>query len=161
MKYARHDLAALASCTRRNLWSALLQEVFVTRSALQGRPVLALAALGDLPDEELAHMRPIVNLNEYELFTQDDYVWSRYRKTHTARRLFAVTRENLAAFNQFNGASTLGEIGQRLAQELGWEEVRAFAFGKGLFLALVAHLVCIPRDPLEPSRVGPDKEQRG
>ena len=42
-----------------------------------------------------------------------------------------------------------GEIGSRLAQEMGWDEARSFAHARDLFLSLVQHVVCVPKNPLE------------
>ena len=147
MKHANHDLASVSRCSRRNLWRALLQEAFVTQDALRGQPGFRLSELGSLPDEQLAQIRPIVN-PEYEIFVEEGYVCSRYKKTKATQKLFPLKRENVVAFDLFNGQHSLAEVGARLAQEMGWDEARGFAHARDLFLSLVERLACVPANPL-------------
>ncbi len=133
---------------RRQFWRALLQEMFVFSGSVKGGKAHQLSELSGLPDYQLAQIRPIVN-PEYEIFTDQDHVWGRYKKTEATVRLFPTKAENLAVFNLFNGMYSLDEIGQQLSQEMDWDEARAFAHVRGLFLSLAINLVCVPRDPLD------------
>lgn len=144
MKHPRRDLSF--TCSRRNLWRALLQEIFVIHGSVKGRQGRRLSELGSLPDDQLAQVRPIVN-PDCEIFVDHGHVWSRFKKTEATVKLFPPEKENLTAFNLFNGTHRLGEIGSLLAQEMGWDEVRAFAHVRDLFLSLVSRLVCVPKDP--------------
>jgi hypothetical protein len=135
-------------CSRRDFWPALLHEIRVLYGSIQGGQGCRLSELHDLPDEQLAQVRPVVN-PEYEIFVDRDYVCCRARGTERTRKLFAMKKENLVTFNQFNGRQDLGQIGVRLAQEMGWDECQGCAYARELFLALVDRLVCFPRDPLE------------
>ena len=134
------------ACSRRDFWPALLQEARVLYGSIKGGQGGRLSELGDLPDDQLAQVRPIVN-PEYEIFVDGNYVCCKARETERTRQLFVMKRENLATFNLFNGRYTLGQIGARLAQVMGWEEGRGFAYARDLFLALVERMVCVPRDP--------------
>jgi hypothetical protein len=96
----------------------------------------------------LAQIRPIVN-PQYEILVDGDHVCCRSRETKAVRKLFVMKKENLVTFNQFDGRRNLGEIGVRLAQEMGWDEDDGFAHARDLFLDLVDRLVCVPRDPVE------------
>ena len=147
MQHPRRDLSF--TCSRRNLWRALLQEVFVIYGSVKGRQGRRLSELGSLPDDQLAQVRPIVN-PDCEIFVDQGHVWTRFKKTEATVKLFPPRKENLVAFNLFNGRHRLGEIGSLLAQEMGWDEVRAFAHARDLFLSLVSRLVCVPRDPPDP-----------
>jgi hypothetical protein len=144
MKNSRYDLSF--TCSRRNLWRALLQEVFVIYGSVKGGQGGRLSELGSLPDDQLAQVRPIVN-PDCEIFVDQGHVWSRFKKTEATVKLFPLKPENLAAFNLFNGRHRLGEIGECLSQEMGWDEVTSFAHVRDLFLSLVSRLVCVPKDP--------------
>jgi len=144
LKQPRRDLSF--TCSRRDFWRALLQEFFVIYGSAKGGQGGRLSELGSLPDDQLAQVRPIVN-PDCEIFVDQGHVWSRFKKTQATVKLFPPEKENLMAFNLFNGRHCLGEIGSLLAQEMGWDEVRAFAHVRDLFLSLVGRLVCVPRDP--------------
>jgi hypothetical protein len=147
MKHPRRDLPF--TCSRRDFWRALLQEVFVISGSLKGRQGYRLSELGSLPDDQLAQVRPIMN-PDHEIFVDQGHVWSKCEKTETTLKLFPVEKENLAAFDLFDGRHTLGEISERLSQEMGWGEARGFAHVRDLFLSLVSRLVCVPGNPLDP-----------
>lgn len=147
MKHPRRDLAF--TCSRRNFWRALLQEGFVILSSFKGRLAYQLSELGSLPDDQLAQVRPIVN-PDHEIFVDQGHVWSRCKKTEATLKLFSTEKENLVAFDLFDGRHTLGEIGERLSQEMDWDEVRGFAHVRDLLLSLVSRLVCVPANPLDP-----------
>lgn len=151
MKHPRRDLPF--TCSRRQFWQALLQEVFVVYGSFKGRPAYQLSELGSLPDDQLAEVRPIVN-PDHEIFVDQGHVWSRCKKTEATLKLFPTEKENLVAFDLFDGRHSLGEIGERLSQEMDWDEARGFAHARDLFLPLVSCLVCVPRDPLEPDGYG-------
>jgi hypothetical protein len=135
------------TCSRRDFWPALIEELLVIRDSVRGKPGFRLAGLSELPDERLAPIRPIVN-PQYEILVEGEYVCCRAREKGETRRLFGTQKENVFAFNHFNGQHTLGTIGARLAQEMGWEEAQGFAHARDLFLALVERLVCVPEGPL-------------
>lgn len=136
------------TCTRRQFWRALLQEVFVVSGTLKGGRAHQLSALGSLPDYQLAQVRPIVN-PDYEIFVDQGHVWGRCKKTAAALKLFPTEKENLVAFNLFDGRHSLGEIGEHLSQEMNWDEARGVAHVRDLFLFLVSRLVCVPGNPLD------------
>jgi len=133
------------TCTRRQFWRALLQELFVVSGSARGGQGAALANLGSLPTAQLAQMHPKVN-PDCRISTEDDNVWAQSEKTGARGKLFAATRENLLAFNRFDGQHTIGEIGRLVAAELGWTEDRAFALVRDLFLSLASRAVCVPAD---------------
>jgi len=139
------------TCSRRDFWPALLQEIIVLRKAVQeGQPGYRLSELRDLPDEQLARIRPIAN-PEYEILVEEDHVCCRRKGMDKVRKLFRMTPENLATWNQFNGQRCLDEIGARLACEMGWEPELGYAYAREFFLALAERLACIPQDALDPA----------
>jgi hypothetical protein len=126
----------------------LLQQFLVMAGALQGGQACQLDELGCLPDDQLAQLRPVVS-PDCRIFVEGDHVWSQFRHVRVPRpplKLFAAQPENLLVFNLFDGRHTLGEIGQQLVCQLEWEEGRAFAHTRALFLALANRLVCRPWD---------------
>ena len=146
MTQPRRDIPI--TCTRRQFWRALLREIVVTRGVIQGKSEGRLADLGSLPDDRLALVRPIMNPS-YEIFVDQAHVWCKHTKTGATIKLFPIEKENLAVFNLFNGEHTLGEIARRVSQEMSWDQARGFAHTRKLFLSLVSHLVCVPKDPPE------------
>lgn len=135
------------SCTRRSFLPALLRETVVTLGMLRGGLGCRLSDLETLPEDQLAQLKPTVN-PAYEILVEEDCVWGRHRKTGAMVSLFSMgERENLLAFNLFDGIQDLGQAGRRLAQEMEWEEARGFAHVKEFFLLLVGKLVCVPKDP--------------
>jgi len=149
IKYPRQDLSF--TCSRRQFFRALFQEVVVIRDSLRGRPGYRLSELGSLPDDQLARVKPAVN-RDYEVFVDQGDVWARYKlKEQAPLKLFSVEeKENRIVFNMFDGRHSLGEIGNHLAQEMEWDEVRAFAHVRDMFLSLVEPMVCLPKAPLDP-----------
>ena len=136
------------TCSRRDLWRVLLQEILVLRGSIKGGQGCRLADLSSLPDEQLARVRPTLN-TDCQVFADQGYVCGRLGNSKDCLRLFAENRENLVAFNLFDGEHRLDEIGARVSQEMSWDESKAFAHTRDLFLSLVRHMVCFPKDPLE------------
>jgi hypothetical protein len=146
MKHPRRDLPF--TFNRRTFFRALFQEAVVIRGSLKGGQGCRLSELGSLPDDRLAQVRPVLN-PDCETFVDQGYVCSRCEKTEATLKLFLAEKENLVVFDMFDGRQDIGEIGHRLAQEMDWDETRAFAHARDLFLSMVQRAVCVPRDPLE------------
>lgn len=137
------------TCNRRTFFRALVQEVVVTHDAFKGKQSCRLIDLADLADDQLAQVCPLVS-GDYEILVDQDYVWARYRlEEQTPVKLFATKKENLTAFNMFNGYHSLDEIARCLAQEMAWDEPAAFVHSRDLFFSLVRRSVCLPKAPLE------------
>jgi hypothetical protein len=148
MSHPRRDLPF--TCSRRNFFGALLQELFVISGSLKGKQPYQLSELGSLPDDELAQVKPIVN-PDYKIFADQGHIWGQGKKTEVTLKLFPMAKENLAVFNLFDGQHNLGQISEHLSQEMDWDEARGFGHARNLFLSLVSRLVCVPKDPLEPN----------
>jgi len=146
-KSRRHNLDF--SLSRRAFFPALLREAWVLSGTLKGKPAFTFSELGDLPDNQLAGLIPMI-LPTVAVYIDGERVVGRYKRTGTEIELFPAEKENVLALNQFNGKATLATAGSRLAQQMGWDEAQGFAYVKDLFLSLVGHLVCVPRNPLEP-----------
>lgn len=135
------------TCSRREFLPSLVKETIVTLGMLRGGRGGRLSELTDLPDEQLALIKPVVN-RAFEIHVEEDQVLGRHKESGVTLTLFSVEEsECLAAFNLFDGKRTLGQIGRLLAEELGWDEPQAFAQARELFLSLVSHLVCVPKEP--------------
>jgi hypothetical protein len=147
VKHPRRDLPF--TCSRRTFFRALFQEASVIHGSLKGKEGFRLSELGSLPDGQLARVRPVVH-PDHEIFLDQGYVCSRRKRAEATSKLFPTEKENLVAFNMFNGRYDLGQIGGRLAQEMGWDETSAFAHVRDLFLSLIERGVCVPQDPPEP-----------
>jgi hypothetical protein len=135
---------------RRAFWRALFQEVLVVSGVLQGGRECRLEDLGDLPDHELAKIRPLVH-PACEIFVEGDHVWGRSRRNKSAVKLFrSDDASNWMTLGMFDGDRTLGEIGACLAEALDQEEDWGFSHARELFLSLANLLICIPKDPPGP-----------
>ena len=129
--------------SRRQLWSALRTEFVVFGGKAEGGIAYKLADLGDLPDEQLAEVIPQI-VSGCEILVRDGFVWGRSPSAHRPIQLFPLGSPVVTAFNQFNGRTPLGEASVRLAQMLGWDAARSFAYARGLFLCLVMVGICRP-----------------
>jgi hypothetical protein len=134
-------------CSRRSFLPMLLREIAVTIQSAQGTPTHQINELGDLPDDELAAIRPIIN-PICRIHVADGQVCSQPRDKEDAplRVHFPTAPENLAVFNRINGQQTLGEIAESVAGQFGWEPERAFSHTRELFLALASYLVAVPQN---------------
>lgn len=135
--------------SRRTFLRALVQEVPVVHGSLKGKKGCRLMDLATLPDEQLAQIKPVIN-DDYRIFVDQGQVWAEYKiKAETLLELFAVEDEvTRAIFNRFNGRHTLGEVARQVAEDMAWEEERAFQRARSFFLSLVERMICIPKDPL-------------
>jgi hypothetical protein len=136
------------ACSRRRFFTALLQELVVTRRALQGAPAIQLSELSHLPADQLARIVPIMN-PDYEILVEHDHVWGRRKMSQAAQPLFLMTPENLTVFNLFNGRHSLAEISELAAQDLKWDKAQTFTLAADLFLSLVSHLACLPKNIID------------
>jgi hypothetical protein len=146
MNHPRRDLPF--TCSRRGFWRALLNEALVFSDSLKGTPPFKLSELGSLPDNQLAQIKPIVS-PDYRIFVDQGRVRGRGKKTGVVLKLFPIAKQNLLVFNLFDGKHDLGQIGERVSQEMGWDEAKGFAHTRDLFLSLARRLVCVPQDPIE------------
>lgn len=137
-------------CSRRSFLPMLLREIVVTVNSAQGTPAHQLNELGDLPDDELAAICPMIN-PIYQIRVINGQVCSQFKQKDDApiRQHFSTTSENLAVFNRFNGRHTIGEIAEAIASELEWESEHAFEYTRTLFLDLASHLVAVPKNSPE------------
>lgn len=131
-----------ASLTRRQFFSGLMNEVRAFAHE-EGHPVYRLDDLGDLPDGELAQVRPVL-LPGCETFQEDGYVWGKTPEGRKGVRLFPVDSPAAFVLEQFDGEAMIIEAARRLASGLGWEKKRAFAYVRGVFLWLVLARLSVP-----------------
>ncbi len=137
-------------CPRRAFLPMLLREVAVTVKSAQGMPAHQINELGDLPDETLAAIRPIIN-PIYRIRVVEGQVCSQLKDDESApvRMHFAATPENLAVFNRINGRQSIGEIVGEVAVTLGWEAEQSFTHTRDMFLGLASQLVAVPQNSPE------------
>jgi hypothetical protein len=148
MSHPRRDLEF--NISRRAFWKALAQEAFVASRALKGEDSFPLSELGHLPDVHLARIKPVIH-PLCEIYVDDGSVCSRYKDTGASVELFPLAQvEDRVTLGMFDGGHTLHEVGIRLSQALAWDEARAFAHARDLFLSLAERMICIPSDPRVP-----------
>ena len=132
-----------ARLTRRQFFSGLMNEVRAFAHE-EDHPVFRLDDLGDLPDAELAQVRPVL-LHGCETFIEDGYVWGKTPEGQKGVRLFPDDSPAVFVLEELNGEATIVEAARRLVSELGWEKPRAFAYVRGVFLWLVLARLYMPK----------------
>ncbi len=135
--------------SRRMFFPMFLHEAVLMAETARGKPGLRLSELGDLPDKQLSEIIPVVN-PEYEISVDQGHVWARAKNAEDPVKLFPMDSDAVATFNHFNGQHTLGEIATSLAQAVDADADAAFAYAKQVFLALAKHLICLPKNPVDP-----------
>jgi hypothetical protein len=127
-----------------------VREAFVASGALKGEEGCRLSELGNWPDSRLALIKPIVH-PLCEIYVDEGSVHGRYKDTGATVELFPLEQvEDRVALGMFDGGHTLREVGTRVSQALAWDEARAFAHARDLFLSLAGRMICIPKDPRVP-----------
>jgi hypothetical protein len=140
-KVPRGRLAFKSS--RGKLLPSLVAELQAYNTRADGKAVLSLADLGNRPDEEIARMVPLV-IPFCQITLVDEHVYGQPPLTPRPFELFPINIPAVFVFNLFNGATTIAEVSERLALETGWEQERAFAYTRGVFLWLVLAGICRP-----------------
>jgi len=130
--------------SRRQLLTGLVINYRVAEGEAEGGAGYRLAHLGSMSDETLADVVPLVR-PDCRISLGDDCVLAALPGRAEPVRLFAWAPAPLAAFNIMNGETPLGDIGEALAEELGWSPERGFAYARGLYLHLVQLRVCLYR----------------
>lgn len=134
-------------CNRRNFLPLLLQEVLVTLDSAKGiKPGHSLNELADLPDDQLFMLKPVMN-PRYRVFVRDGHVCVRHLENGEEYVLFPMEQHNLTVFNEFNGKLSLGDIRDKLVQDMAWDVERAAVHVRELFLSLATRLICFPQNP--------------
>lgn len=134
---------------RSQMLSALLEELDGSTSASAGQQAFRLVDLGDLADEGLASMTPVL-LTDPDLIEEQGYLWKQAARGEKGMQLFPLEEPARLAFECFDGNYNLAAIALKLSTKLGWEFEKAFAYTRGMFLALVFAGVCFPKEPLAP-----------
>ena len=140
--FPRRDLSFTHN--RRQFLRSFVTEVEVSLGRERGGEGYSLAKIGSMPDETLSQLMPDI-VPDCKISVAGGSVWGQLPDDKRPRALFVMEPEALFAFNLMDGQTTLGEIGRRLALELGWPAERAFAYSRGLFLHLILARVCAPR----------------
>lgn len=129
---------------RRRILSVLASEVRILADENRWGATRRLADLGSLPDDLLELLTPTV-VPDGEIAESDGFVWGRLPPARKQTRLFRAGSPAASAFEGFDGHTQLAATARRLAEELGWESSRAFAYVRGLFLHLVTLGFCRPK----------------
>jgi hypothetical protein len=130
---------------RSHILHAVALQLEVDTKKKSGKRVLDLSALGNWTDEELGPAVPII-LPGCKISVKDGFIFGKSPTTMSSFRLFSVSSSALNAFNLMNGINSLEEISQLLSQEKGWDIAHAFAYARGVFLALVAAGLSVPKE---------------
>jgi hypothetical protein len=133
---------------RRAFFQSFVSETLALVDEARGIPQHRLSALGDLPDDILGRLKPLVSA-EIEIMVTDHHVAARRKGEEQTTVLFDTTPENTFAFNHFNGSTTVADIGSKLATYMDWDSDRGFAHVRGLFRRLARLGVCLPGNAIE------------
>jgi len=130
---------------RRSFFSGLLDEISVYNGEMIGGVGLKLTELGSRPDEELYGIIPLI-LPGSQVHIEHPFVVGKAPDGDRSYRLFTVSSPALVVFNLMNGENALSEIADGLRRHTGWDEVRSFAYVRGVFLSLVTIGMARPKN---------------
>lgn len=132
---------------RRAFFKLFAAECFALVEEFRGRPQLRLGDLADLPDERLGAIMPMIG-DGWEILLGETRVCARERDGDREVTLFERTAPDIFAYNRFNGRNEIEEIARLLAEEMGWDEQRAFGHVRALFLSMLEQGVAVPANPV-------------
>jgi hypothetical protein len=138
--------------SRRNFFRSFLGQIISLEEVVRGIPQYNLNDLGNLPDSDLSQIKPMVRPS-VEIRTENDHVNGRLKGKQEIFFIFKSELENTILFSQINGQNTIGQISEKLAKILSWEEEAAFSHTKNFFLKLVRLQVCVPANAIEQGRI--------
>ncbi|MBN1657747.1 MAG: hypothetical protein JXA93_05065 [Anaerolineae bacterium] len=140
--------------SRRAFFRALVTDARGLSGALAGQETRALAALVQLPLDELSRIVPMLNQGLSVVVEGERLVAC---ELATGRRLdlLPATRQNLLTLNLFQSEVALGVVARRLAHQMGWSEEEALAHVRTIFLDLAGRLIFLPRNAPQPASHGP------
>lgn len=133
--------------SRRQFFSAIISELEGMNRVSEGGQALKLADLGDLPDERLKGVIPLIS-PDCEVWVDKGFIYTYSRSKERPIKLFPEDSQIRFVLDLFNGTHTLSEISHRLVKKSGWESDQAFAFVRGVFLSLVFVRICFPVNQL-------------
>lgn len=129
--------------TRRELFGSLRSELERRRTSDPGLPAYKLTTLGDMPDERLASIVPVL-ISECRPSVVGGAVCIRDRMEGPPRKLFPADPANLLVLDAIDGRRSLGTIAEALANQMPGLGERAFAQVRNLFLVLVEARAAVP-----------------
>lgn len=129
---------------RRKVLSMFATELRVLADARHGGSAYKLSDLGNLPDDLLELMTPVI-VPGCTITERQELMWGGFARSTRRVRLFSAASPARRVCESFDGRTPLGVIGRRLAEETGWEPTRAFAYTRGVFLHLVTLGFSLPR----------------
>ena len=130
---------------RKRFLSAMMDEVLVFSGKQQGGNAQVLSDLGLYPDERLENVKPVI-VPESIIEVENDSIFGTPAGKDKRICLFSIYSPALSVFNNFNGYQSLGEAAEELSREYGWLPSIAFAYARGVFLALVVTGLAIPKE---------------
>ena len=146
-----------AICNRRQFFSLFLNEAAVYyQSVRNGKPIFQLNNLHEMPEALFNQIYPISN-PEFRFTVDEGFLWAQRKYSDNREQLFAIESVHYYLFQQFKGSDTILQIANKAARKLKWEHQQAYQFTRDLFLYLVQHQVCVPRDPIENLNVEPEE----
>lgn len=130
---------------RQSVFVALLDEISVFNGEASGGVGYKLTDLGSRSDEELYGLIPFI-LPGCRVHIEGRYVWGSPPDGSRSCRLFSLNSPALVVYNLINGENALSEITDALRKQTDWEEVRCFAYVRGVFLSLVTVGMARPKN---------------
>lgn len=132
--------------SRRRMLRASIGKVKDALDDFHGRPNFNLSGLGDLPDDDLERLIPVI-MDASDVYVDGDQVVVR-RNGQPPEVIFMTGSAEEDVWARIDGATCLGVIAQSLAGAAGERPTVTFNRVRALFLSLVSHGICVPRNPL-------------
>ena len=128
---------------RRQALLTVATQLKVRERQSRGEAAYRLSALGSLADERLAVVSP-VPVPGCAIAEQDGFVWAHVPGVERPTKLFPVESAARSVFNRFDGRTMLEVVARHLSAEVHWDDAKAFAYVRGVFLYLTELGVCLP-----------------
>lgn len=139
--YPRGELAVPIS--RREVFLTALTEARVREGQSRGANAFKLSALGALQDDLLALLTP-APVPGCRVLVDGELVVAHLPGVERPTELFPAESPANSVLDRFDGRTMIEVIGRALALEQGWEQDKAFAYVRGVFLHLITLGVCRP-----------------
>jgi hypothetical protein len=131
---------------RRRFWSQLLGKAVVACDELRGHPHMMLDDLARVPDERLAKVVPVFR-QDGSFRLEEGRLLSVSADPRQSICVCACSPQETFILARFDGVTTLGQIGQDVAQQFEVPESIGFQQVRELFLRLAREMICHPAGP--------------
>jgi len=141
-----------SAMSRRKAFKEMLGRFIVMFDEARGQQHIPLKQIEQLDRTVLEKLIPVRN-RVIEIFRNDNWLMVLHPETGEKARLFETTDEKMFFFRMVNGRHTLLDLSSAIINRFDWEEKRAWALVKQVFLNMLKHgvlsIVNIPEELMQ------------